>query len=54
LTWNNFLNFIEFNYSVLLIMSMINVRDLRLSGNYTRVERFNSVFAILFLIVIIL
>ncbi len=46
--------FICQNYLVLVLMSMIGLKDLRLDSSYTNSERFNSVFALLIFAICIL
>ena len=52
--WNNFILYVDQNYVVLSLMALINIKDLRLTSEYNFVERFNSAFALIWLIIQIL
>jgi hypothetical protein len=48
--WNGFIQFIDQNYLFFVVMSMIELFDLRLGSEFTVTERYNSVFAILMIV----
>ena len=50
LFWNGIINFIDQSYLILLMMSLINVNDLRLGTNYSTIENFTSTLALLWIL----